>query len=122
MTGQGRRLVALLLLERDIEVVAQLGRGDHVLDTAILTRLDVAVLDIDPPGADGLTVDRHLHDMLLTCPVLVLTGLSQPGTSCAPRSSTSAVSSSRTPSPTPSPTSSHPRRSAGPGSGSVVDL
>ena len=72
-------LVALLSLEDDMEVVAQLDRGDQILDTALHTRPDVAVLDIDLPGLDGLTAAEQLHQRLPECRTLVLTGLSQPG-------------------------------------------
>lgn len=72
-------LVALLALETDIEVVAELDRGDRIVETALRTGPDVAVLDIDLPGCDGLTAAKQLHDRLPTCAVLVLTGLSQPG-------------------------------------------
>jgi two-component system, NarL family, response regulator DesR len=72
-------LVALLSLEDDIEVVAELDRGDQVLETAERTRPDVAVLDIDMPGLDGLVVATLLHDALPECQTLILTGLSQPG-------------------------------------------
>jgi two-component system, NarL family, response regulator DesR len=72
-------LVALLQLEDDMEVVAELDRGDQILDTALATRPDVAVLDIDLPGLDGLTAAGRLHQRLPECQTLVLTGLSQPG-------------------------------------------
>lgn len=72
-------LVALLTLEDDMEVVAELERGDTVVATALRVRPDVAVLDIDMPGLDGLTAAEHLHDKLPGCRTLVLTGLSQPG-------------------------------------------
>jgi len=72
-------LVALLSLEPDMEVVAELARGDEVLDAALRTRPDVAILDIDLPGCDGLTVAEHLNRELPECRTLVLTGLSQPG-------------------------------------------
>lgn len=72
-------LVALLSLEEDLDVVAELSRGDQVLDTALATRPDVAVLDIDMPGMDGLTVAEQLHERLPHCHALILTGLSQPG-------------------------------------------
>jgi two-component system response regulator DesR len=72
-------LVALLSLEEDMEVVAQLERGDAIVETAVLTRPDVAVLDIDLPGLDGLTAAGRLYDKLPECRTLVLTGLSQPG-------------------------------------------
>jgi two-component system response regulator DesR len=72
-------LVALLKLEPDIEVVAELERGDAVVETALRTRPDVAVVDIDMPGLDGLSAAEALHEQLPTCRTLVLTGLSQPG-------------------------------------------
>jgi two-component system, NarL family, response regulator DesR len=72
-------LVALLSLEEDMEVVAELERGDQILPTAQATRPDVAVVDIDLPGLDGLSAADQLHQQLPECRVLVLTGLSQPG-------------------------------------------
>jgi two-component system response regulator DesR len=72
-------LVALLTREPDMEVIAELERGDAVLDVALDLRPDVAVLDIDMPGTDGLTVAQQLHEQLPTCKSLVLTGLGQPG-------------------------------------------
>jgi two-component system response regulator DesR len=71
--------VALLSLEEDIEVVAQLESGDQVVRTALETRPDVAVLDIDLPGLDGLTAAEQLHERLPECRTLVLTGFGQPG-------------------------------------------
>jgi two-component system response regulator DesR len=72
-------LVALLSLEPDMDVVAELERGDDILTTALRVRPDVAVLDIDLPGLDGLSAAAQLHDALPECRTLVLTGLSQPG-------------------------------------------
>jgi len=72
-------LVALLSLEDDIEVVAELDRGDRIVATALQTRPDVAILDIDLPGLDGLTAAEQLHEQLPQCQSLVLTGLGQPG-------------------------------------------
>lgn len=72
-------LVALLSLEPDIEVVAELDRGDNVVATVEALRPDVAVLDIDMPGLDGLTVAAQLRERVPSCQTLVLTGLSQPG-------------------------------------------
>ena len=72
-------LVALLRLEADIDVVAELDRGDAIVETALKTRPDVAVIDIDLPGLDGLSAAASLHEKLPSCQTLVLTGLSQPG-------------------------------------------
>lgn len=67
-------LVALLSLEEDMEVVAELERGDQIVETALRTQPD-----IDLPGLDGLTAAEQLHERLPACRTLVLTGLSQPG-------------------------------------------
>ena len=72
-------LVALLSLEDDMEVVAELERGDQIVQTALRTRPDIAVVDIDLPGMDGLTAAEQLHQRLPQCRTLVLTGLGQPG-------------------------------------------
>jgi two-component system response regulator DesR len=72
-------LVALLSLEDDLEVVAEIERGDEVLAAALRARPDVAVLDIDMPGLDGLSAAEQLSERLPGCRTLVLTGLSQPG-------------------------------------------
>ncbi len=72
-------LVALLSLEEDMEVVAELDRGDTVVETAVRSHPDVAILDIDLPGLDGLTAADQLYRRLPDCRTLVLTGLSQPG-------------------------------------------
>jgi two-component system response regulator DesR len=72
-------LVALLSMESDIEVVAELERGDGILEEASRTRPDVAVVDIDLPGLDGLSAAKLIHERLPSCRTLVLTGLSQPG-------------------------------------------
>ncbi|CAL9410026.1 Transcriptional regulatory protein DesR [Streptomyces sp. enrichment culture] len=73
-------LVALLELESDLHVVAQVGRGDEVLPTAESKRPDVAILDVDLPGVDGLTAAAQLRASLPECRILILTGLAAPGT------------------------------------------
>ena len=72
-------LAALLTLEGDIEVVAEVGRGDEVVTVARATRPDVALLDIEMPGCDGLTVAAALRAQVPTCRVLVLTTFGRPG-------------------------------------------
>ena len=71
-------LVALIGLEADMEVVAELERGDTIEATALRVRPDVAVLDIDLPGLDGLAAAQQLQTSLPECQTLILTGLSQP--------------------------------------------
>ncbi|WUH95408.1 response regulator transcription factor [Streptomyces sp. NBC_00433] len=73
-------LVALLELEDDLSIVADVGRGDEILDTALLHTPDVAVIDIDLPGLDGLTAVTLLNEKLPTCRCLILTSLGRPGT------------------------------------------
>src|SRR5262249_2136385 len=72
-------LVALLRLEADIGVVAEPDRGDAIVSAALKARPDVAVIDIDLPGLDGLSAAASLREKLPSCQTLVLTGLSQPG-------------------------------------------
>jgi two-component system response regulator DesR len=73
-------LVALLELEPTIEVVAQVATGTDILPTALRVRPDVAVIDIDLPGLDGLSAAGLLHEQLPDCRTLILTSLAQPGT------------------------------------------
>lgn len=72
-------LVALLAYEEDIEIVAEVDRGDKILPSALEHRPDVAVLDIALPGKDGLVAAGELHDELPECGVLILTGVGTPG-------------------------------------------
>ena len=53
-------LASLLSLEDDIEVVAELGRGDLVLAAAHAHDVDVALLDIEMPGQDGISTAAEL--------------------------------------------------------------
>lgn len=71
-------LVALLELESDIDVVASIATGDRIVAEALAHRPDVALLDVDLPGMDGLTAAAELRDQLPFCRVLVLTGLEAP--------------------------------------------
>jgi two-component system response regulator DesR len=72
-------IVALLSLEEDMEVVAELESGDKIVETALITRPDVAVVDIELPNMDGLTAADLLYRELPECRTLILTGLGQPG-------------------------------------------
>ena len=72
-------LAALLDLEPDIEVVAQVGRGDEVLAAAERSRPDVALLDIEMPGMDGLEAAAALHRTQPECTLLILTTFGRPG-------------------------------------------
>jgi two-component system response regulator DesR len=68
-------LAALLGLEPDLEVVAQVSRGDEVRPAVAETRPDVVLLDIEMPGGDGLTVAAGLTDVK----VIILTTFGRPG-------------------------------------------
>jgi two-component system, NarL family, response regulator DesR len=72
-------LVSLLGLEDDIEVVAEAGRGDEVLDAARSAAPDVALLDIGLPGLDGLEVAALLRNELPNVRVVMLTTFNRPG-------------------------------------------
>ncbi|ACZ87459.1 response regulator transcription factor [Streptosporangium roseum] len=72
-------LAALLALEDDIEIVAEVGSGDVIVPTALRTRPDVAVIDIELPGMDGLSAAAELHERLPECRALILTGVGRPG-------------------------------------------
>src|SRR5688500_3957334 len=73
-------LVALLELEADIDVVAEVASGDDILPMSLKHTPDVPVIDIDLPGIDGLPAASALHDQLPTCRTLILTSLGRPGT------------------------------------------
>jgi two-component system, NarL family, response regulator DesR len=72
-------LVSLLALEDDIEVVAEVGRGDEVVAAARRARPDVALLDIGLPGLDGLAVAAALQAELPGVRVVMLTTFNRPG-------------------------------------------
>src|SRR5947209_15412735 len=72
-------LAALLTLESDIEIVAEVGRGDEVVAVARATHPDVALLDIEMPGCDGITAAAALHAQLPSCRILILTTFGRPG-------------------------------------------
>jgi len=71
-------LVAVIDLQADLEVVAQLSSGEGIVRTAAKTAADVAVLDIDLPGLDGISAAAGLHREVPGCRVLILTAHAQP--------------------------------------------
>ena len=72
-------LATLLALEVDIDVVAQCARGDEVVTTALAERPDVALLDIEMPGMDGLEAAAQLHRAQPECVIIMLTTFGRPG-------------------------------------------
>ncbi|WP_431278474.1 response regulator [Leifsonia poae] len=72
-------LAALLDLEPDLEVVAQVGRGDEVVDAARANAADVALLDVEMPGLDGIQAAAALRATLPSCRSLIVTTFGRPG-------------------------------------------
>ena len=72
-------LATLLGLEDDIEVVAEVSRGNEVVSYARASAPDIALLDIEMPGEDGLSVAARLHATMPEVRVLILTTFGRPG-------------------------------------------
>jgi two-component system, NarL family, response regulator DesR len=72
-------LATMLELEDDLEVVAQVGRGDEVVGAALAARPDIALLDIEMPGMDGLAAAAALRHELPACRSIMLTAFGRPG-------------------------------------------
>jgi two-component system response regulator DesR len=72
-------LATLLSLEPDMEVVAEVGRGDQVVAAARDAKPDVALLDVEMPGLDGIAATQALHDAMPEVRVLIVTTFGRPG-------------------------------------------
>jgi two-component system, NarL family, response regulator DesR len=72
-------LAALLNLEGDMEVVAEVGRGDEVLEACRANAADVAVLDVEMPGLDGIDATTQIKQNLPDTHVLIVTTFGRPG-------------------------------------------
>jgi two-component system, NarL family, response regulator DesR len=72
-------LAALLSFEDDLEVVAQVGRGDEVVAAAVDHEADVALLDIEMPGMDGLSAAAALRRAKPSVKIVILTTFGRPG-------------------------------------------
>jgi two-component system response regulator DesR len=72
-------LAALLRLEDDIEVVAEVARGEEVVPAALEHRPDVALLDIEMPGGDGLAAAAALRAQLPACRIVIVTTFGRSG-------------------------------------------
>ena len=72
-------LAALLDLEPDLAVVAQVGRGDEVVDAARACEADVALLDVEMPGLDGIAAAAALKAQYPACRSLIVTTFGRPG-------------------------------------------
>lgn len=72
-------LGALLATESDLTVVAQVGRGDEVVPAAVAHHPDVALLDVQMPGMDGIAAAAALRERVPECRAMVLTTFGRPG-------------------------------------------
>jgi len=72
-------IAALLSLEEDIEIVAEASRGDEVVPAALHAAPDVALLDVEMPGGDGLGAAAALREKLPSCRVIILTTFGRAG-------------------------------------------
>ncbi|WP_380277541.1 response regulator [Kitasatospora purpeofusca] len=72
-------LAALLSLEDDITVVAEAASGPEALAMAQAHRPDIAVLDLQMPGLDGIEVATSLRTLLPDCRCMIVTGHGRPG-------------------------------------------
>lgn len=72
-------LASLLDLEPDMQVVAEVGRGDEVLPAAKEHLPDVALLDVEMPGGDGIATTRELRAAMPGVKVVIVTTFGRPG-------------------------------------------
>jgi two-component system, NarL family, response regulator DesR len=72
-------MAALLRLEPDLEIVAEVGRGDAVVPAAVATAPDVALLDIEMPGGDGLQAAQALREQVPSIKVIIVTTFGRSG-------------------------------------------
>jgi two-component system response regulator DesR len=72
-------MAALLDMEPDLRVVAEVGRGDEVVDAVRLHGVDVALLDVEMPGLDGVAAARELRSAVPACRVLMVTTFGRAG-------------------------------------------
>ncbi|MEV7548461.1 response regulator transcription factor [Amycolatopsis sp. NPDC089917] len=72
-------LASMLRMESDLDVVAEVGSGTEVVSAAKRTSPDIALVDVQMPGRDGLSVTAELRRALPGCRVLICTTFSRPG-------------------------------------------
>ena len=72
-------IAALLALEEDIEIVAEASRGDEAVPLALESGPDVALLDVEMPGGDGLDAAAALREKVPACRVIILTTFGRAG-------------------------------------------
>ncbi|MCP2324039.1 two-component system response regulator DesR [Hamadaea flava] len=72
-------LAAMLDLEADLTVVAQVSRADEIMAAARTATPDVALIDVQMPGVDGLTAAAELHRLLPAIRIVICTTFGRPG-------------------------------------------
>lgn len=72
-------LSALLSLEPDLTVVAEVGSGDMVLDAVREHRPDVVLMDVEMPGIDGIAATALVRASCPETRVLIVTTFGRPG-------------------------------------------
>jgi len=72
-------LAALLALEPDLEVVAEVGSGDAVVEAVREHQPDVALLDVEMPGLDGISAAAAVREQFPQVRVLIVTTFGRPG-------------------------------------------
>lgn len=72
-------MAALLDMEPDLLVVAEVGRGDEVVDAVRAHGVEVALLDVEMPGLDGVAAARELRKAVPGCRVLMVTTFGRAG-------------------------------------------
>jgi two-component system response regulator DesR len=72
-------MAALLDMEPDLKVVAEVGRGDEVAEAVVAHEVDVALLDVEMPGLDGVAAAREVQRVFPSCRTLMVTTFGRAG-------------------------------------------
>jgi two-component system response regulator DesR len=72
-------LAMVLGMESDIEVVGEASSGDELIAVALRERPDIALVDVQMPGTDGLDATARLHEELPGCRIVICTTFGRPG-------------------------------------------